>query len=230
MKPIRSIIFSIIAGIFILLLPECTMMSPNESSSRGGTGSEVVGVVEYPDSSVAGKSLFTRKKHVFALADGNVFIHPRSYLADTSGVTEDVAATTNDSGFFRITNVLPGEHMIYIRDSRGHSVAHIVSVPENTERINIGTLTAREDAGVAIAYTGSTPGNVLFFIDVRGTGLQLRCTRRDLKVTLNNIPTGKDVKHIITIRMYKPITRGYDLSPINLIPGVVETLQSITGD
>lgn len=228
MKP--SIFFSVIAGIFILLLPGCTMMSPNESSSRGGTGSEVVGVVEYPDSSAAGKSLYSLEEHLFALANGNVFIHPRSYLADTSGVTEDVATTTNDSGFFRITNVLPGEHMIYIRDSRGNSVAHIVTVPENAERINVGTLSVREDAGVAIAYTGSTPGDVLFFIDVRGTGLQLRCTSRDLKVTLNNIPTGEGVKHIITIRMYKPITKGYDLSPINLIPGIVETLQSITGD
>jgi hypothetical protein len=203
------------------------MMAPDERSSTGGTGSEVVGVVNYPDSGGAGKVTATRAAHPFALAGGSVFINPRTHLADTGKAHETSITTTDSSGFFRIENVLEGEHMIYIRDNSENAVAYIVSVPAEPRRIDVGTLFARKTSGVKIGYSGSAP-DVLFFIDVRGTDMQLRCSSRNIQVTLDRIPTGVD--HILTVRMFRPLIKGYDLTPINLVPDVISTLESITGE
>ena len=219
-----------VTGILLFAALHCAMVSPNESSSIGGTGSEVVGVVEYPDSGEAAKTLYRAGGYSFALAGGNVFINPRNHLARPSGASEKHNTTTNDSGFFRITNVIPGEHLIYIRDSRGNSVAYIVNAPAEPRTINIGTLFARKNSGVSIAYTGPAPDGVLFYIDVEGTDIQLKCEDRNVSFTLNGIPTGDNVKHTMIIRMFEPFERSYEFPSINLLPGVVETLQSITGD
>lgn len=228
--PSRPLLLILVAGALLAAALHCAMVSPNESSSIGGTGSEVVGVVEYPDSSAAAKRSHQFSKQGFALAGGSVFINPRGYLAKPSGASEERNTTTNDSGFFRIKNVQGGEHFIYIRDSRGNSVAHVVSVPDEPRTIHIGKLIARENSGVSIAYTGPAPDKVLFYIDVEGTNIQLKCERRNVSFTLDGIPTGEDIKHTIIIRMYQPVERSYEFPAINLLPGVIEILQSITGD
>jgi hypothetical protein len=228
-RPIRIFISCVAIGVLAGSLL-CTMMEPNDSSSIGGTGSEVVGVVKYPDSTGAAKVKFGALPAFMPVENGSVFINFSNYLADTSKGTEVSATTTGADGFFKISNVLPGEHIVYVRDNGGNAVSATVNVPAESTTIDLGTLVVRKTAGVAIQYNGTAPGDVLFFIDVRGTGLQLRCTSRDLKVTLDKIPTGADVKYTITIRMFKPVVRGYDLPRINLLPDMIETLESITGD
>ena len=228
---IRLIRFPLMVSCVVTLFMHfgCTTMAPSsDSSSRGGTGSEVVGVVEYPDDTAAAKrdcgqsALFGRP-----LVAGTVFINPRMFLSDMNGGGERSDTVTDNNGVFRITRVVPGEHLIYIRDNEGNAVGHIVTVPEKPSVINIGTLYARKTSGVAIKYAGTVPGDVKFYVDVRGTGLQLSCNSRNLQVTLDRIPTGVDLSHIITIRMVRPLKKGYDCDPVLLVPGVVSVLGSI---
>jgi hypothetical protein len=228
MIPLLRYLFAPLGLAATLLLVACTMMASNEDPSIGGTGSEVVGVVEYPDSGATAKLRAGGRGALLPLIDGSVFINPRTYLADTSHGGEAPKAKTQPDGSFCIANVLPGEHMLYVRDGGGNGVAITFTAPSEPRRIDLGTLLAKKTAGVSIQYNGNVPGDVLFFIDVRGTGMQLRCTSSNLAVTLGNIPTG--VNQIITVRMFKPVLKGYDLDPINLAPGVVATLQAITGD
>jgi hypothetical protein len=230
MKYPRLHLLILTAGALLAIALHCAMISPNESSSIGGTGSEVVGVVEYPDSSAAAKRSHQFSSTGFALAGGSVFINPRDHLAKPSGASEKRDTTTDDSGYFHIKNVLGGEHLIYIRDSRGNSVAHIVSVPDEPRTIYVGKLIARKNSGVSIAYTGPAPDKVLFYVDVEGTDIQLKCENRNVSFTLDGIPTGEDVKHTIIVRMFEPVERSYEFPAIKLLPGVIETLQSITGD
>lgn len=228
---IRSILKTVLplcTGIISLVQLHCSSLSPNETSSTGGTGSEVVGVVEYPDTEGAPKVRGAYAVSPLPVIDGSVFINPRSYLAKPDNGGEAPKAITRADGFFRISNVLPGEHLVYIRDSRGNAVATTITVPEDSTTVDCGTLVARKTATVSIDYTGTTPGEVLFYIDVRGTGIQLKCTGRNVGFKIDKIPTGVD--HIISIRMYKPIHREFDVLPVTLVPDMVKQLESFTGD
>ena len=206
----------------------CTTIEPDETTSIGGTGSEVVGVVEYPDSGEVEKVRAGLHNAPLPVIDGPVFINPENYLADTGSASEQAVAWTRNDGSFVIRNVKTGTHIIYIRDNGGKAIAHRVTVHENEARVDVGTLYAKPTSGVAIAYTGTTPGNVLFYIDIRGTGLQLRCASRDLQFTLDRIPVGTG--YSVVIRLFKPLENGYEFSLENPIPGFITTLQSFTGE
>lgn len=211
-------------AIVLAAITFCTALAPNETSSIGGTGSEVVGVVESPDSSGTAKVKIGASPSIPVIG-GAVFINPRTYLAPTDQAQEKSITTTRNDGSFSIKNVQPGNHLLYVRDNAGNAVAALVSVSPDEEVVDLGKLTVRKTAGVSIAYNGTIPGDVLFYLDVRGTGLQLKCTSRDLDVTLDKIPTG--IEHVISIRILKPIERGYDLAPMNLLPSVISKLESI---
>lgn len=214
----------LIAAFALILLVRCSTLAPNDTSSIGGTGSEVVGVVESPDSSGTAK-VKIGSFPFRPVIGGAVFINPRTYLAPTDKAKEQAVATTGNDGTFSIKNVEPGSHLLYVRDNQGNAVATLVSVSPGDEVVDLGKLTVRKTAGVSIAYNGTIPGDVLFYLDIRGTGLQLKCTSRDLDVTLDKIPTG--IEHVISIRILKPVERGYDLAPMNLMPSVISKLESI---
>jgi len=217
-----------------MLVPECMIVSSGESSttentpSTGGTGSEVVGVVEYPDDNGAAKTIRTGGMHVLPVVGGGVFINWRRFLPDTAGAGETPYTFTDSSGAFRIRYARPGEQMVYIRDGGGNSVARTFMVPDDGATVDLGTLRARKSAGVAVQYSGKTPGDVLFILNVLGTGMQVRCESRNLQVTLGGIPTGAD--QIIYVRLFKPVKKKYEFKPISLSPGAVATLKAITGD
>lgn len=191
------------------------------------SGSEIVGIAVYADSNGTGIAVVDPETQPVVLCGGKVFIHPRLFLADTGFAQEKHNTLTDQNGYFRIFNVLSGEHMIYIRDNSGKAVAHIVTIPDKPQVTDVGVLYARQTSAVQIGYEDSTPGDVLFFIDVQGTALQLRCTSRNLQVTLDKIPTG--VNHIITVRIFRPIVPRYYSIPVNLKPGEIEMLEPITG-
>lgn len=229
MKPHLRRITALALPLAVLFLSTCTVVTSNEDSSTGGTGSEVVGVVEYPDSSATAKRLNGERVRFVPLIDGGVFINPRDYLAEPGHGGEKSKTTTESDGSFRIENVVSGDHLLYVRDNSGNAVAYAFTARgDEQERINLGTLYAKKTAGVSIQYTGNIPGDVLFYIDVKGTGIQMSCSNRNLTVTLGSIPTGID--HTITVRLKKPVNNDYEFGPIALIPGVVTALQSITGD
>ncbi|MBN1575248.1 MAG: hypothetical protein JW913_01755 [Chitinispirillaceae bacterium] len=225
----------LVAAASIGVLPfACMIVGSQESAatestpSTGGTGSEVVGVVDYPESGGAAKTIRTGGTRFLPVAGGSVFINWRRFLPDTAEAGEEPFTFTDSSGAFRIRYALPGEQMIYIRDNGGNSVAHAFIVPDGGSPVSLGTLHARKSAGVSLQYNGKTPGDPLFVINVLGTGMQIRCTDRDQRITFDRIPTG--VEQILYVRIYRPVNKKYELKPIDLQPGVISTLQSIIGD
>ncbi|MBN1308497.1 MAG: hypothetical protein JXA18_11300 [Chitinispirillaceae bacterium] len=229
----RRLLLVAVASIGMFFLA-CTIMAAGDSPaventpSTGGTGSEVVGVVDYPDSGGAAKTLRTGTTRFLPVMGGDVFINRRRFLPDTAEAGEAPVTTTDNGGKFHIFNVLPGEHMIYIRDGDGNAIARTFTAPDEPTRIDVGTLHARKTAGVSLQYNGKTPGEALFFVNVLGTGMQLRCTDREQRITFDRIPTG--VEQLLYVRIYRPINKAYELKPIDLQPGVIATLQSIIGD
>lgn len=222
MKLLKYLLIMVLTGIAL----QCMSMGPSETSSTGGTGSEVVGVVNYPDSSQAAKKMRALSgNHPMKFA--GVFIRPRSYLADTGSVKDIASIFTGDDGSFRISKVLPGEHLVYVDDGAGMAIASVINVPEDSTTINLGTLTANRTASVQVQYDGATAGKVLFYVTLRGAGKTIRCTERNIFAVMKDIPTGDRVTHKITIRMYSPVVKGFDVDLPVLNPDDLFTLESL---
>lgn len=222
MKLLKYVLIVLLTGITL----QCLSMGPSETSSTGGTGSEVVGVVNYPDSSQAA----TKMKMVIgghSMKFAGVYIRPRSYLADTGSVKDVTDIFTAADGSFRISKVLPGEHLVYIDDGAGMAIASVINVPQDSTTIDLGTLTAKKTVSVQVQYDGATAGKVLFYMTLRGAGRTVRCTERNMFAVMKNIPTGDLVSHKITIRMYSPFIKGFDVDIPVLDPDQIFTLESL---
>ncbi len=208
----------------VLYLGSCVFnFAPADTTSVGGSGSEIVGVVKYDDdSSGVAKSRSIYRRSGIPFANGNVFIHPGSYLADTGATEDPVNTNTGADGSFRIKNVLPGKHLVYIKDSKGYGIAKVVTVPDDSSKIDLGELFAEKNASINVKYIGASSGRVLFYISLRGTGLTVGCTEGGVFAKLDDIPTGTDVEYMISIRMYYPFSRGIDIGRISLQPGEVK--------
>ncbi|MBN1603058.1 MAG: hypothetical protein JW915_15720 [Chitinispirillaceae bacterium] len=222
MKFFKSVLFT---SLFALIL-QCLSMGPSESASTGGSGSEVVGVVNYPDSSNAAKKMriFTPDR---PMKFANVYINPRSFLADTGLSQVTTRYHTSEDGSFRISQVLPGEHLVYVNDGAGMAIATMITVPQDSTTIDLGVLLAKKTASVQVQYDGVAPGKVLFYVTLRGAGMSVRCTERNLFAVLKDIPTGDNVKHTITVRMFSPFVKGFDLDIPVLKPSQLFTLESL---
>jgi hypothetical protein len=219
LKPV--IIVSLLVSIF-----QCLSMGPSETSSRGGSGSEVVGVVNYPDSAGAAKKMrILSGKYPMKFA--GVYIRPRSFLADTGLAQDTTSNYTAADGSFRISKVLPGEHLVYINDGAGMAIASVINVPQDSTTIDLGILSSKKTAAVQVQYDGVTPGKVLFYVTLRGAGITVRCTERNLFSVLGNIPTGDNITHKVTIRMYSPFVKGFDVDIPVLHPEQIFTLESL---
>jgi hypothetical protein len=222
MKLFKYLLIALITCIAL----QCMSMGPSETSSTGGTGSEVVGVVNYPDSSQAAKKMKALTgNHPMKFA--GVYIRPKSYLADTGSVMDVAKIFTEADGSFRIRNVRPGEHLVYVDDGAGMAIASVITVPEDSTTINLGTLTAKKTASVQVQYDGVTPGKVLFYVTLRGAGRTVRCTERNMFAVLKNIPIGDKVTYRVTIRMYSPFVKGIDVDIPVLNPDQIYTLESL---
>jgi hypothetical protein len=220
----KKIVMLIAACGCAIIFSGCGFAPNDDRVSTGGTGSEVVGVVKYPDSSAAMKKLYGTKQ-VFPVMNAGVFIHPKQYYAENDKVTDIPVVYTATDGSFRIQNVLPGEHIVYIRDNTGNAVAHKIVVPDNGARVNCDTLTATPVASAQIQYQGIMPGNVLFYVSVRGTGITIKCTERNVYAVMNNIPVGLTDGYTITIRVLQPFNNGKDITIPSLKIGDITTLQ-----
>jgi len=214
-------LFNIIKPIIILFLSvylSCFSFAPSETTSIGGSGSEIVGNVHYDDESALAKMSGYAGSSI-PCANCNVYIHPKSYLADTGNTYDTVVTHTMDDGSFRISHVLPGEHLVYIKDAHGKGVAHFVTIPDESTKYELGLLKAKQNAAVRIKYIGNTTGRVLFYISVRGIGLTVGCTEGGVFAKLEDIPTGSNVEYMISIRMFYPFSKGIDIGTVKLLPG-----------
>ncbi|NLD94613.1 MAG: hypothetical protein GX639_18305 [Fibrobacter sp.] len=228
MKKLFRQILSLVALCSCTIIVTGCGFAPNDDRvSTGGTGSEVVGVVNYPDSSTAMKKLFGTKR-VYPVMNAGVFIHPKLYYAENESVKDIPVVYTEADGTFRIKNVLPGEHVVYIRDNAGKAVARKITVPDNGARVDCGTLIATPVASAQIQYQGTIPGNVLFYVSVRGTGITIKCTERNVYAVMDNIPLGLTDGYTITIRVLQPFNGGKDFTVPSLKIGDITTLQPFT--
>lgn len=208
--------------VLLILLFTCGTIAPNNTASTGGTGSEVVGVVNYPDSSnTVKKTGVASIVNPFKLA--SVFIHPRDYYAETDLVKDNPVSYTESSGFFRIRNVLPGKHTIYVKDNTGMAIAIGITVPVDSTTIDLGTLIAQKTASARVQYQGQMTGNVLFYVSIRGTGITIRCTERNVYAVMGDIPTGLE-SNIVTIRMLQPFSKGMDIAIPKFRPAQLFTI------
>jgi len=224
MNLFKKMVLVIAACGCVIIFAGCGFAPNDDRVSTGGTGSEVVGVVNYPDSSAAMNKLFGTKL-ILPVMSAGVFIHPKQYYAENDNVVDIPVVYTGADGSFRIQNVLPGEHIVYVRDNSGKTVAHKISVPDNGASVDCGTLYATPAASAQIQYQGIIPGNVLFYVSVRGTGITIKCTERNVYAVLSNIPFGLTDGYTITIRVLQPFNNGKDITIPSLKIGDITTLQ-----
>ncbi|HEX3020054.1 MAG TPA: hypothetical protein VHP36_07115 [Chitinispirillaceae bacterium] len=225
MKIKAVFLFLIVTAITMLL--SCFGTEPSQSSSTGGSGSEVVGVVKYPDSSADAGNALNKRIMTQPLAGSNVFIHPASYLAEY-GSQDIPKAVTDTDGFFRISNVLPGTHYVYIKDAKGNGVLREINVTDEPKTFDLGILLTEKTASARIQYSGNASDDVLFYLSLRGTGLTVACTGKGVFTSITEIPVDTDVDYMFTVQMKKPFNAGYDIKNIKLLPGVIITLDDIT--
>jgi hypothetical protein len=119
--------------------------------------------------------------------------------------------------------VLPGEHTIYVKDNTGMAIAIRITVPVDSTRIDLGTLVAQKTASARVQYQGIMAGSVLFYVSIRGTGITIRCTERNIYALIGDIPTGIE-SNVVTIRMVQPFSKGMDIAIPKFQPAQLFTI------
>jgi hypothetical protein len=66
-------------------------------------------------------------------------------------------------------------------------------------------------------------GNVLFYVSIRGTGITVRCTERNIYALIGDIPTGLE-SNVVTIRMVQPFSKGKDITVPRFQPAQLFTI------
>ena len=203
----------------------CSLTEP-ESASSGGTGSEIVGAAAH-DSSAAAKCLVIaspRSSALFPVKFGNVFCYQRSKVPDT-GWAQTAAlprVRTDSAGGFVITDAPPGEVVVEANDGMGNSIVQTVTIDRDSAVYPIGVLIVKKTGAITIQAKTQLPGNVRFYVGVKGTRLIVRGNKTDVDITLENIPSG--IAHTISIRVYEPIYFALDIPDISVSPAVTRIL------
>ena len=204
-------------------------MGPSDQPSTGGTGSEIVGKAEYPDSGAAAKCLAVRKISSLVklpVVFGNIFCYPRSFVPDTSWVTSGAfpRTYTDSTGAFRILDAPPGEVVVQVNDGSGFGIAQTIMIDRDSTVYPIGVLTVQKTGAIAIQAHTQLPGRVRFYVSVRGTQLVVRGSQTDIDITLDRIPSG--IPHTINVRVYEPMFLEFDINSVSVPIGGVTLLQA----
>jgi len=225
----RLLAFCVLA--IVLAGTGCFTTGPSDDqNASGGSGSEIVGVAAYPESQDSGtqKSRGPGTLHGLPVALGPVFIFPRFSLPDTGAVVSGTlpSAYTDDEGRFRIRNVPAGTHVLEVNDNGQMGIARSITVPADSQTIDIGVLTVDTTAGVRIRVNTDLQGNLRYYLSVRGTRLVARGTQKGVDLLLDDIPTG--ISHTITVRIYEPLYQSFDIEEVELVPGEILELDPVS--
>lgn len=187
------------------LLDGCSF-APSDDS--GGTGSEIVGKTEYPDSTGAQKiAALPRLTALNGLPviGGKIFVYPRAFIPDTSWAARGALPKvfTDTAGFFRVQDVPRGVVVVEATDGNGKGIVKTVTVDQDSTTYDAGIFTLKESGAVSIQAHTSLPGSVRFYVSVAGTRCVVRGTLADVDVVLGDIPSG--IAHTINVRVYQPI-------------------------
>jgi hypothetical protein len=207
----------------------CFSSGPSGQSASGGTGSEIVGKAEYPDTAAvmykdrSNRSLTSGKS--FPLVSGSIFVYPRSFVPDTSwaAVGAIPSAFTDDSGNFRAKDVPRGEVMVEASDGKGKGLVRSIVIDRDSTEYSVGVLPLMQNGAIKIQAHSLVPGRVRFYVSVRGTRLVARGNQSDVDVTLENVPVG--ISHTVTIRVFEPMHLEMDIPVDTLVSGVTKVLQ-----
>jgi len=223
-------LYRIILLLLLISLTGCLMMGPSaETEGQGGSGSEIVGVVEYPDSSQSGtgKALAGAGVKFFPVIAGSVFLFPHSYIPSLTTPAVPRVYTGND-GSFRIAGVSTGTLMLEVGDGKGMGLVRTIVIDRDSSLVDVGTLIVQKTAGIRIAIDNSAPSNILVSLSLRGTRFIVQGSTAGTTVAFDNIPAG--ATYTMHVEILKPVAKAYDITSITLVPGVITSLSDkITG-
>jgi hypothetical protein len=227
----RTVFFpcAALCACFCVLIFGCFSSGPTGQSASGGTGSEIVGTAEYPDTAAgAHKSRLLRSltsKNSFPLVSGSIFVYPRSFVPDTSwaAIVALPSTVTDDSGNFRAKDVPRGEVVVEASDGTGKGLVRSIVVDRDSTIYSVGVMPLEQNGAIKIQAHSLVPGKVRFYVAVRGTRLIVRGNQSDVDVTLENVPVG--ISHTVNIRVFEPIYLEMDISVGAIVSGVTNVLQ-----
>jgi hypothetical protein len=202
------------------------VMGPSEE--QGGSGSEIVGKAEYPDSG----SLY--KKSGLAIARtipipvvlGNVFCYTRSFIPDTTWASNSALprAYTDSLGIFHLLDVPRGEVVVEASDGNGMGFVKTIPIDRDSSLFDIGTLTVAPTGGVSIQAHTQLTGRIRFYVSIKGTRCIARGTAADVAITLANIPIG--IPHTVNIRVYEPVKLELNFTDIVVQSAAIRVLDA----
>jgi hypothetical protein len=202
------------------------VMGPSEE--QGGSGSEIVGKAEYPDSGSLyqnSESAITRELPV-PVIKGNVFCYTRSFVPDTAWASAGAVsgAYTDSLGFFHLLDVPRGEVVVEAIDGNGMGIVKTITIDRDSSLFEIGTLTVAKTGGISIRAHTQLSGRIRFYVSVQGTRCIARGTAADVDISLEKIPTG--IPHTINIRVYEPVTFERNITDIEVPSGAIRVLEA----
>ncbi len=202
---------------------------PTQASS-GGSGTEIVGVVEYPeDSTGAGDNGAPKRvrRDGAPMIDGGIFLYPRFARPSASWAANPPLpqVRTENDGAFRISRVPAGSYLLEASDGSGMGKARTIDVSGDADTIDLGVITLDSTASVRVRADVSLPTDVEYYVGVKGTRLVAYGDSRGVAVNLESIPTG--VKHSLVIWMVKPFNAQYEPPGVVLEPGMIYPVELI---
>ena len=224
-RPLKALLLCAAA----LVIAGCSPFGP-QTSDTGGTGSEIVGKSEYPDSTGQPKALAVFSTSAGAglpVILGRVFAYPRTFIPDTSWATTAAPpkAGTDDTGAFRILDAPRGTVVVEVNDGGGMGRAATIDVTQDSTVYDIGIIVVQRTGEIRIQAQTSLPGRVRFYVGVEGTRLIVRGSQTGVDVVLGDVPSG--ITHTVNIRVYEPVPMQVDFPNVTVSPGLATVLQTL---
>jgi hypothetical protein len=201
----------------------CVPAGPQQA--QGGTGSEIVGKAEYPESTALQKRFVSA---VLPVVLGRVFVYTNAFIPDTSWATTGALprAYSDSTGAFQVYDVPRGPVVVEVNDGSGKGAKDTITVDRDSTRYNIGTLDLGPTGAAKIQAQTSLTGRVRFYVSIRGTRLTVRGNQAGIDVVLGDIPAGSD--YTVSIRVYEPVYLALDIPNVTISPGATTALQTFT--
>ena len=198
------------------------------SDDSGGTGSEIVGKTEYPDSTATQKKVALPKllaANGLPVIGGKIFVYPRSFIPDTAWATRGALPRvfTDTAGMFRVEDVPRGVVVVEGNDGNGRGIVTTVNVTQDSTTYDAGVLYLQKTGAVTIQAHTSLPGSVRFYVSIKGTRCVVRGTSAGVDVMLGDIPTG--ISDTVNIRVYEPIKWETNIAGVVIPVGGIMALQ-----
>jgi hypothetical protein len=206
----------------------CDFAEPQTAS--GGTGTEIVGTGEYPDSSGTpkrGAALAVNAATGLPVIFGQVFAYQQSFIPDTNWVRGGAVPRvyTEDDGTFRIEDAPPGMVVVQVNDGSGKAAVKTVNVAKHDTTYDIGTLTLAKTGAIRLPTHTNLSGPVRFYVSVKGTQLVARGTQTGVDLVLGGIPSG--VPLTVNVRVYAPVKAEFNFPSVTVDPGLTTLMTTL---